>query len=214
MLRWATIEAKIIATESEAEAAVKGLIENLQREDLNAIEEAEGVKELLAMKGSGWTLAKAGEAIGRDKGYVSRSLKLLELPEAVIEKLRQRNLSREHGIELLRIDNTNRLKSVAKKAAEGAWPVKKLREYIDRLLNPPPRSPRPVDAFPSDPLAAAWRRLEPSTLANCRITPAPGTPSPGLRTKLILIFLPTSLSWKKVLAILRWSCASEPAPKS
>src|ERR1019366_4014034 len=139
------------------EAVAKGLIENLQREDLNPIEEAEGFKSLLDLHDSHWTQNQVADVVGRDNGYVSRSLSLLTLPAQVLDMLRQRNLTREHGIELLRLNNANSIKSMANKAVKGDWSVKRTREAIDRKLNPLPKPPRPPSPIKeSDPLASVW----------------------------------------------------------
>jgi ParB family chromosome partitioning protein len=155
------IEAKIIETVSEAEAAAKGLIENLQREDLNPIEEAEGFQQLLDMKDSHWTQEQIGKMVGKPQSRISESIRLLSLPKDVQENIRQRIITREHGIELMRIDNTNSLKSMANKVLIGGWSVKKTREMIDKKLGKVP-SPGPAcrqagpDEGDPDPLAAVW----------------------------------------------------------
>lgn len=103
MLGWANIEAKVIKTISEAEAAAKGLIENLQRESLNAIEEAEGFALLNKLDPKYWTQDKIAEVAGKDKSYVSRSFSLLDLPKVVKDQLQRGNFSRSHAIELTRL---------------------------------------------------------------------------------------------------------------
>jgi len=103
MLGWGSLEAKVIKTISEAEAAAKGLIENLQREGLNAIEEAEGFALLNRLDSKYWTQDKIAEVAGKDKSYVSRSFSLLELPKTVKDQLQRGNFSRSHAIELTRL---------------------------------------------------------------------------------------------------------------
>src|SRR5262245_49498451 len=67
MLGWTDIEAKVIFTVSEGEAAAKGLVENLQREDLNPIEEAEGFERLNHLEKKYWTLEKIASVVGKSK---------------------------------------------------------------------------------------------------------------------------------------------------
>src|SRR5204863_2712710 len=102
LLGWTEIEAKVIQTISEAEAAAKGMVENLQREDLNPIEEAEGFKTLNQLDQKYWTQEKIGQVAGRSQTHVSQSTKLLGLPEALLGNIRARILSRSHGLELAR----------------------------------------------------------------------------------------------------------------
>jgi ParB family chromosome partitioning protein len=170
---WPTIEAKIIQTVSNAEAAAKGLIENLQREDLNPVEEAEGFKALLDLQDEHWTQQQIGAVVGKPQSRISESLRLLELPDTVLENIRQRIISREHGIELMRIDNANSKKGMANKIIKGGWSVKKTREAIDHKLgkggslrppaNKPQAQPVPeisrfISGMPTvpDPLSDLW----------------------------------------------------------
>ena len=84
------IEAKVIQPVSEAEAAAKGLVENLQREGLNPIEEAEGFKALLDMGDSHWNQDQIAKVVGKTQGYISRSTALLGLPEPILQNMRAR----------------------------------------------------------------------------------------------------------------------------
>src|SRR4029077_10962856 len=102
LLGWTVIEARIISVISEGEVAAKGLIENLQREDLNPIEEAEGFQQLLDLKDSHWNQDQIAKVTGKSNTYISRSLDILGLPKEIVDNLRARKFSRSHGVELLR----------------------------------------------------------------------------------------------------------------
>lgn len=154
LLGWKSIDAKIIATKSEGEAAIKGLIENIQRMDLNAIEEAEAFRELHRLDKTHWTQNKIADVCGRSRIYVNRSLALLELTEEAKGGVRQRTLSREHGIELLRIQNANAQKLVAREVIQGGWSVKKTREHIDSFLNTKTRPGVSAARLPANGLMA------------------------------------------------------------
>ena len=169
LLGWTTIDAKLIQTVSEGEAAAKGLIENLQREDLNSIEEAEGFTELKALD-SYWNQERIAEISGKSPDYVSRSFSLLELPAEVVEKLRQRNLSREHGIELVRINNANSQKGMANKIVKGGWSVKKTREAIDGLASEKTKAPKelPTDSDGNPTGSFAFKRKNGTILLQAR----------------------------------------------
>src|SRR5258708_4823867 len=99
LLGWTTIEAKVIQTVSEAEAAAKGMVENLQRADLNPIEEAQGFQALNQLDPDYWDQPKIAKISGRSQEYISLSLKLLGLAPEVAESIRRRILSRSHGLE-------------------------------------------------------------------------------------------------------------------
>ncbi len=84
---------------SDADAAAVALVENLQREDLNAIEEAEGYDRLLTeFSMTQETLAKA---VGKSRSHVTNALRLLNLPESVQVEVRQGSLSFGHARAML-----------------------------------------------------------------------------------------------------------------
>jgi ParB family transcriptional regulator, chromosome partitioning protein len=84
---------------SDSDAMAAGLVENLQREDLNAIEEAEGYKRLL--EEFSLSQDKLGEAVGKSRAHIGNVIRLLKLPEQVRAMLRQGQLSAGHARALL-----------------------------------------------------------------------------------------------------------------
>ncbi|HUB15124.1 MAG TPA: ParB/RepB/Spo0J family partition protein [Acetobacteraceae bacterium] len=89
----------ILRDMSEAEAGLAALIENLQREDLNPIEEAEGYNRLLDELGV--TQETLAEAVGKSRTHVTNILRLLNLPESVQAEVRKGALSFAHARALL-----------------------------------------------------------------------------------------------------------------
>ncbi len=83
-------------TRRQAKAAA--LVENLQREGLNAIEEAEGYRDL--MKSQGLTQEQCAERVGKSRPVVANALRVLELPEKVLKLLRDGKLTHAHGVAL------------------------------------------------------------------------------------------------------------------
>jgi ParB family chromosome partitioning protein len=83
----------------DLEAMAAGLVENLQRQDLNAIEEAEGYRRLAAE--FGMRHEEVGQAVGRSRAHVANTLRLLGLPDAVQAELRAGALSAGHARALL-----------------------------------------------------------------------------------------------------------------
>ena len=84
---------------SDAEAMAAGLVENLQREDLNAVEEAEGYRRLV----SEFNLSqdKLGEAVGKSRSHIGNIMRILELPQATLALVREGKLTAGHAKALL-----------------------------------------------------------------------------------------------------------------
>lgn len=89
----------IVRDMSDTEAATAALIENLQREDLNPMEEAEGYNRLLEELDI--TQEKLGEAVGKSRGQITNALRLLNLPPPVQDAVRKGTLSFGHARALL-----------------------------------------------------------------------------------------------------------------
>ena len=83
------------------------IIENVQRKDLNAIEEAESYKNLI--ENFGYDQEKVSQFIGKSRSHVSNSLRLLTLPEKLIEMIRHQKISQGHAKILIGLENANSL---------------------------------------------------------------------------------------------------------
>jgi ParB family transcriptional regulator, chromosome partitioning protein len=84
---------------SDADAMAAGLVENLQREDLNAVEEAEGYQRLV--KEFNLSQETLGEAVGKSRAHITNMLRVLKLPEQVLGMVRDGSLSMGHAKALL-----------------------------------------------------------------------------------------------------------------
>jgi ParB family chromosome partitioning protein len=84
---------------SDADAMAAGLVENLQREDLNAVEEAEGYQRLI--KEFNLSQETLGEAVGKSRAHIGNMLRVLKLPEPVLGMVRDGSLSMGHARALL-----------------------------------------------------------------------------------------------------------------
>ncbi len=155
-----TIEAKIIQTGSEAEAAAKGMVENLQREDLNPIEEAEGFAELNRLDPGYWNQPKIAGITGRSQAYISQSLKLLGLPGEILQSIRALILSMSHGLEFLRLDTQEKqleaLKQILAKKLSWEATRKLVSGMLTKKKTPSALSSPPGSHAPADPLADVW----------------------------------------------------------
>src|SRR5690606_41445624 len=117
----------------EAAVAV-ALIENIQREDLNPLEEARSLKRLIDE--FGMTHAQAAEAVGRSRVTVTNLLRLLELPEPVRAMLERRELDMGHARALLGVPTPAAQIELANRIRKEGWSVrdteKAIREPVGR----------------------------------------------------------------------------------
>ncbi len=104
------------------------LIENLHREDLNAIEAAEAMREL--MDNHGLTQEEVAVKIGKSRPYVTNTLRLLQLPTEITEMVKNGKLSAGHARTLISIDDKNYLISLANQASDNKMSVRDLEKSV------------------------------------------------------------------------------------
>ena len=125
------------------------LIENLHREDLNAIEAAEGMREL--MENHGLTQEAVATRIGKSRPYVTNTLRLLQLPKEVTDLVKEGHLSPGHARALISIDDKEYLVTLANQAVASRLSVReletKVRLYFTRKSIPvgPRKQPLPIE---------------------------------------------------------------------
>ncbi|MDH3418526.1 MAG: ParB/RepB/Spo0J family partition protein [Gammaproteobacteria bacterium] len=114
------------------EAAVAmALIENIQREDLNALEEARALRQLV--EEFGMTHAQAAEAVGRSRVAVSNLLRLLDLPAQIQAMLERRDFGMGHARALLALDGIEAQMDIARRILKEGWSVRETERAIQRL---------------------------------------------------------------------------------
>jgi ParB family chromosome partitioning protein len=118
----------VVREASPDEALELALIENLQREDLNPVEEARAY-ELLA-KDAGLTQEEIAERVGRERSTVTNYLRLLRLPDRVQQLLVEGDLTMGHARALLGLDDEAAQKRLAEAAAKGAWSVRQTEARV------------------------------------------------------------------------------------
>lgn len=141
---------------TEAERMEIALIENLQREDLNPLEEAEAYRAL--MEAFGLTQEALAKRLGRSRSQVANTLRLLQLPDRVQEEIRAGRLSMGHAKVLGGVEDPAELVALAEKVVSEGLSVRELEE----LLRPREKRERPrakVRAKLPPDLAAVERRL-------------------------------------------------------
>lgn len=113
----------VVKSISDETALAMGLIENLQRENLNPIEEAQGLKRLADE--FGLTHETIAKAVGKSRSTISNTLRLLSLPEPVQDMLYQRRLEMGHARALLTLPVVEQLQ-LAQKAVKNGWSVREV----------------------------------------------------------------------------------------
>lgn len=114
----------IVREMSDAEVMEIALIENLQREDLNIMEEAAGYQVL--MEEHGMTQDQVASRVGKSRPAVANALRLLNLPNEVANMVREGHLSAGHARALLAISDVELLKQTAQRAATGSLTVREI----------------------------------------------------------------------------------------
>jgi ParB family chromosome partitioning protein len=127
------------------------LVENLQRADLNPIEEAEGYRHL--MQDFSLTQAEVAEATGRERSTVANILRLLQLPASVRNMVHQRQLTLGHARALLTLEDEQRIVALAREIVELGLSVRQVEERARHGASPkrrkaarPTAVERPADA--------------------------------------------------------------------
>ena len=119
------------------------LVENLQREDLNPIEEAKGYKTLI--EEYGLTQEEAAKSVGRSRPAVTNAIRLLSLSAAVLELVEKGELSAGHARALIPINDEALQLEAANEVITKALSVRKTEELAARLQNPKKEQPAEIN---------------------------------------------------------------------
>ena len=118
----------IIRNYDEIKIMEVALIENLQRENLNPVEEALGYKSL--METFNLTQDKISERVGKSRSAIANSLRLLNLPEKVLSMLEKGDISTGHAKVILSVNNKNEQIQIAEQVVERKMSVRETENYI------------------------------------------------------------------------------------
>lgn len=129
---------------SEAEAAQVALVENLQREDLNAIEEARGFQQLTEKYNL--TQEQIADAVGKSRPAVTNALRLLSLPGEIVKLVETGDLSAGHAKAILSAEEKNRA-ALAKRIVSEGLSVREAEKLASKKEKPPKQAPA---AFPKN----------------------------------------------------------------
>ena len=124
----------IIKEMTDEEMMVFAVLENLQREDLSALEESESYKNL--MDKMSLTQEELAKKLGKSRPYIANSLRLLKLPIEIKNKLEQGLISTAHARTLLSLKTKKAMEEVCTMVVERKMSVRELEEYVAKLLKP------------------------------------------------------------------------------
>ena len=124
----------IVFDGDELRAAQVAMIENIQREDLNPVEEAMGYGALIDR--FGLTQDQVAKQVGKNRSTVANMLRLLDLPDEVLEMLRVGDLTTGHARALLALGNEDAMIEVANRTVERGLSVREVEALVKRLNAP------------------------------------------------------------------------------
>jgi ParB family chromosome partitioning protein len=104
------------------------LVENIQRADLNPIEEAQAYRVLMEL--GAYTQDQLAQRVGKDRSTVSNAMRLLRLPEPVQDMVRDGRLSMGHARALLGLEHEEDIRSVAQEAFRSGWNVRATEQAV------------------------------------------------------------------------------------
>ncbi|MEH7386168.1 nucleoid occlusion protein [Bacillus sp. JJ1521] len=143
-LEWETIPA-IIKEFNDAETASVALIENLQREELSAIEEAYAYARLLELHNL--TQEALAQRLGKGQSTIANKLRLLKLPEEVQQMLMQKKLTERHARALIPLKDPEKQIKLMHDIIEKQLNVKQTEDRVDRILELEKEQKRPKPKF-------------------------------------------------------------------
>lgn len=134
---------------SDIETMQIAIVENLQRENLNPIEEANGYNELI--ENYGMTQEKIAKMVGKSRSAVANAIRLLSLPDRVVKMLENGDISAGHARALLGFDDEEMIVAMALKAADGGLTVRQVekaaQKFADSRESIPDSSDRKIDNY-------------------------------------------------------------------
>jgi ParB family chromosome partitioning protein len=155
----------IIREFSDQEAIAISLIENIQREELNPVDEARALKKLI--EEFSLTHEQVAHAIGRSRATVTNLLRLLDLPGEVTTLIDNRVISMGHARALLGLEDDNERVRVAQLVASRQWSVRETESQVRKAMQvraerapAPVPADRPVLSVISEVMSAADLRVE------------------------------------------------------
>jgi ParB family chromosome partitioning protein len=160
----------IIRETSDREAFEIALVENIQRADLNAIEEAEAYESLV--RDHGLTQEKLAERVGKERSTVANALRLLKLPAQVRDSVRDGQLEMGHARALLALEQADAIQKAATRVIRERLSVRATEGLVRHLIKGPKKGHNGVDGAGDTPAVRDLvNRLQRRLGARCRLVP-------------------------------------------
>lgn len=127
----------IVRDEAEADRLQTALIENVAREDLSPVDEARACAALV--EDLGLSKEELARRLGRSRSAISNLIRLLDLPDEVLELLASGELSEGHGRAILQVHGNDARRSMARQAAARGWSVRETERHAKGSTSPAPK---------------------------------------------------------------------------
>jgi ParB family transcriptional regulator, chromosome partitioning protein len=163
----------VVRDVAEQRAFEMALVENLQRADLNPIEEAEGYQRLMAE--FGYTQESLAGRVGKDRSTVANSLRLLKLPPPVREMVIGNRLSMGHARALLGLDSDTDIERLARQTVARELSVRQVETLVRRARDEQRAAPKPPPPPPSPAARDLVNRLETALGTRVKLVQADAT---------------------------------------
>lgn len=121
----------IVRDFDDRQNAIVAIIENMQREDLNPIEEARGLKAMTEKYG--FTQEQVSASLGRSRTYIANSIRLLKLPEEIQQYVSDGQMTAAHGRTIINIPDKQKQKEAAEKIIRNDLSVRATEKLADRI---------------------------------------------------------------------------------
>ena len=148
----------LVCSMEESESLKVALLENIQREDLNAIEEAQAYRAIMDRYGA--THQELADMLGKNRSTVTNMLRLLGLEEEIQSIVADGAISMGHARCLLGVEDTDTRLRLARQAAIEGLPVRALERKVQQLTAPAKKGRSKASATTTDPDALAVREFE------------------------------------------------------
>ncbi|MCI6854665.1 MAG: ParB/RepB/Spo0J family partition protein [Firmicutes bacterium] len=113
---------------SDEQNMLIAIIENMQREDLNPVEEAEGLNQMIVT--FGMTQEQISKSVGKSRPYIANSLRLLKLPEYIKEEMAEGRLSAAHGRTLVTVEDEDVRKALCERIIKEGLSVRETEKLV------------------------------------------------------------------------------------
>lgn len=124
----------VVKSPKDVESFVWALIENIQRQDLNPIEEAKAYQKLMKIKN--FTQEELAQQVGKSRPAVTNALRILTLPSEIQNLVMENKLTAGHVRALITIENKELQSALVKRCMSEGWSVRELENHLNEVVKP------------------------------------------------------------------------------